>query len=129
MNKHPKSYTITNSAEKGQRLSVRFATMSTTHKVSQFRELGPSEKQTVEASDYLILISDEQTNYELAGSKALTLTPIQINNAHPRFENQTVAVYQLAYVGSDGLVSKSGDDDDGGSGGDVDVRPPKKPFP
>ncbi|MDG5767670.1 hypothetical protein QA596_09355 [Balneolales bacterium ANBcel1] len=103
--------------------------MSKSHKSPEFHKLGPEKSESFTLEDFLIIIFDEHTNFELRTGNGLRLSPFQINNAHPKFPGQTVAVYEIADLNQPEAAADDPNTGSRGSDRDIDIIPPPDPFP
>ena len=121
MSTEQRTRTITNAAKVGTRFDFRCAMMTADRHLDKIHNLHAGESCSIRVSDYLIIMTDRNSNFELNIGNGLQLNPVQVNNDHPRFPGQTLAVYQVKEKNDDEFAMRSG--------GDVDVHPPKNPFP
>lgn len=113
-----KRKTIINTTDPGKKHEIRFMAMPEGGSPGKMKRLPGGEKSVLDEGELLVIASDYRTNYQIRCRNGARLELHQVNNHHPDYPGQTVAVYKM--VDDDAASTGDTGNDDSTAGDSTD---------
>ncbi len=112
--------TIINTTDPGKKHEIRFMAMPEGGSPGKLKRLPAGEKSVLDDGDMLVIASDYKTNYQIRSRNGARLVLHQVNNHHPDYPGQTVAVYKMVDNDAESTADTGDDDSTDGDATDGD---------